>query len=68
MDKHIVRVLEVIQDGPAHCHDISDELGLPMKTASAILSTLHADGFIKRVGRVTPANAKNPCWIYEACA
>ena len=38
--KLVLRVLEVLEDGPAHCHDVADELGIDMTTASATLSDL----------------------------
>lgn len=37
----------------ATSHDVADELGISIKTASAILSALHEDGFIRKCGRTS---------------
>lgn len=63
--KLVLRVLEVLDDGPAHCHDVADELGIDMKTASATLSDLHAHGMLIRRHKVKPAGRERECWVYE---
>lgn len=64
-EKLIVRVLNVLDDGPAHCHDVADELGINMRTASATLCDLYQSGLIRRVERVRPFERKRDCWVYE---
>lgn len=63
--KLALRVLNVVEDGPAHCYDVADELGIDMKTASATLSDLHADGLLIRRYKVKPAGRERECWVYE---
>jgi hypothetical protein len=65
MAKQTILVLEVLDDGPAHCHDVASELGMPMRTASAVLSELYALGLLTRKYKVRPHFAANECWVYE---
>lgn len=51
-EKLIVRVLQELANGPAHSADISDELGISVKTASAVLCDLRDSGMVRPIGQV----------------
>lgn len=65
MNKQTTMVLEVLEDGPAHCHDVASELGMTTRTASAVLSDLYAQGLLTRKYKVRPYFAARECWVYE---
>jgi len=44
--KMLVKVIAVLQDGPATSQDIADELGISVKEASAYLSDLEGAGIV----------------------
>ncbi len=55
--KQIAAVLQVVTDGPSTSQDVADELGIPRKTACAVLIKLHSDGLLKRK-RLEPAEPR----------
>ena len=67
LPKMIYRVLESVENCPAHCHDIANELQIDMRTASAILSSLFSSGLLIRRDRVKPGDTTRSrmCWVYE---
>ena len=43
-----LQVFKALRDGPGTSGEISAELGIPLRQASAVLSTLYRQGRIKR--------------------
>jgi predicted ArsR family transcriptional regulator len=60
-----VRLLEYLADGPDTSDNIADELGIPMKNASAVLSQLRDDGFVKVTGKYRLKKAGRPMNIWS---
>jgi predicted transcriptional regulator len=65
MEKLEASVLALVAEAPLHCHDVADELGISMKTASAVLSALHSDGLLVRRFKTKPAGVNRLCWVYQ---
>ena len=68
-EKQIIKVLKVVQDGPAHSRDVSYETGLPVNVASAYLHKLWLAGLIERSGQIAttpqPPACNRKAWLYR---
>ncbi len=68
-EKQIIRVLKVIQEGPAHSRDVSDETGFSVAVASAYLHKLWLAGVVERCGQVAtslqPPAQNRKAWLYR---
>ena len=60
-----MEVYDMITEGPTHCHNVADEMGLSIFQACAILSTLHSLGLITRDSKINISGVKKKCWLYE---